>query len=763
MDNRPQSREKHVTNNSKGVARRGDGLSSSNPSGKKPVAGKAAAGGGAVALIAIIGMLLKGLLGGGGGSASQTTSDDLSAYDPSVTTEAPADPGVAQQLTETTTANYVGELVQNNHPDGTANAGMLDTSVVEGARAKYTTIKGNGEDTVTIMIYMCGTDLESKYGMATKDITEMTKATVSGKINIIIYTGGCNKWNNSLFSSSTNQIWKITNGSMQLLVEDDGNKSMTDPNTLSSFIKYCNQNYPADRKDLIMWDHGGGSITGYGYDEKKGHSGSMTLAMIDSALKSAGVKFDFIGFDACLMATLEAGLTMEPYADYYIASEETEPGVGWYYTNWLTNLSKNTSTPTVEIGKWIIDDFVTECNRTCNGQKTTLSIVDLAQLKATVPDKLTAFASSVNTMIEEKDYKTVSDARYQTREFAQSSKIDQIDLVDLANKVGSKEAKELASSIQSCVKYNRTSSNMTNAYGVSIYFPYRKVSNVDNAVSQYQKLGMDNEYTKCISAFAQVETSGQVSSSGTSNPLNSLLGGGGNNAITGLFQAFGFMKSMPEEAQEYVDDNKFDASVLQWKTVNGKQVISMSEEQWSMVHDITINMFFDDGTGYIDLGNDNLFEFDEQGNMVADDERTWIAIDGQPVAYYYMDTTVTDDRYSIMGYVPALLNDKRVQIILIFDTEHPEGYIAGARDDYGEEETETVAKALVQLREGDKLDFICDYYDYDGNKLDSYFLGEQMTLSAAPEISNVPIEGNTLITYKFTDMYNQTYWTPVLR
>ena len=111
----------------------------------------------------------------------------------------------------------------------------------------------------------------------------------------------------------------------------------------------------------------------------------MSLAGINTALKNAGVKFDFIGFDACLMATVETALMLDEYADYMIASEETEPGIGWYYTNWLTKLSANTSMPTLEIGKNIVDDFVTTCASQCRGQSATLSVVDLAELSATVP------------------------------------------------------------------------------------------------------------------------------------------------------------------------------------------------------------------------------------------------------------------------------------------------------------------------------------------------------------------------------------------
>ena len=136
---------------------------------------------------------------------------------------------------------------------------------------------------------------------------------------------------------------------------------------------------------LIFWDHGGGSLSGYGYDEKFKSSGSMTLKGINDALKDGGTTFDIIGFDTCLMATTENALMLSAYGDYMVASEETEPGVGWYYTNWLTKLSANTSMSSLEIGKLIADDFVNVCAQKCAGQKTTLSVVDLAELAATAP------------------------------------------------------------------------------------------------------------------------------------------------------------------------------------------------------------------------------------------------------------------------------------------------------------------------------------------------------------------------------------------
>ena len=132
----------------------------------------------------------------------------------------------------------------------------------------------------------------------------------------------------------------------------------------------------------------------------------MTLDKINSALRKGGVKFDFIGFDACLMGTLETALVTEQYADYLIGSEESEPGCGWYYTTWLSQLSKNTSISTVELSKTIIDDFNNVCKKNFPGCNTTLSVVDLAEFAGTVPEPFAAFSKSVSNLLDNKEYQT---------------------------------------------------------------------------------------------------------------------------------------------------------------------------------------------------------------------------------------------------------------------------------------------------------------------------------------------------------------------
>ncbi|MBR2853224.1 MAG: peptidase C11 [Clostridia bacterium] len=689
-----------------------------------------------------------------------------------------------------------GSVSQYFTSSGGDNSSSLDENVSKKARDKFTTIRGNNKDTVTIMVYMCGADLESQQGMATSDLKEMANAKFGDKVNLIVYTGGARKWRNNVVSASRNQIYQIRDGAFYCLKDDMGSSSMTSPDTLSTFLKFGKENFSADRMCLIFWDHGGGSVSGYGYDERYGQGQTMTLAGINQALKAAGIRFDFIGFDTCLMATVENGIMLSQYADYLIASEETEPGVGWYYTNWMTQLGKNTSTPTIRIGKTIVDDFVEVCNQKCRGQATTLSVVDLAELEATVPQELTSFSIDTNELIQNKEYKKVSTARSRSREFAQQSRIDQIDLIHFARNMGTDEGKSLAKALDGAIKYNRTGGGISNAYGLSIYFPYKRTNKVSQMVSTYRAIGMDEEYTRCIQEFASLEISGQVgagtpvsgygsqtlapsgllesltgqgggyttsySAGGLSDLLGSLYGGSGSSGgSTGSILDLFMGRSMTaDKAAEYILENHFDANALVWR--NGR--ISLSKEQWSMVDSLTLNVLLDDGKGYIDLGMDNVYELD--GNDLLETyDGTWLSIDGAPVAYYYLNTIEEGDNYVISGYVPAILNGERVNLILNFDSERPEGYIAGALKVYSETETGQQSKELIAIGKGDQVQFVCDYYDYSGKYTDSYLLGKAITLGDTAEIANKAIEGGKdkcKATYCFTDLYQKRYWTPVV-
>ena len=703
---------------------------------------------------------------------------------------------------------------------------QMDLSVSPAARDKFYTPAGNGEDTVTIMIYMCGTDLESKYGMATKDLQEMLNATISEKINLIVETGGCKTWHNKVMSSTRNQIYKVENDGLRLLEDNAGSAAMTDPQNLTDFIKYCTRNYPADRNMLIFWDHGGGSITGYGYDEKNPSASSMTLSKIASALNAAKCKFDVIGFDACLMATLETGLVCQDYADYLLASEETEPGTGWYYTNWLTELSKNTSIPTVKLSKTVIDDFIASSRSSSPRSTVTLSIVDLAELGATVPGAFRSFSASTNKLLQSGDYKQVSDARAGVRQFAQSSKINQVDLIDLAQRIGSKESNALADVLKSCVKYNRSSISRCN--GISIFFPYESTNSVKSAVASYEAIGLDDEYTKCIKSFASLEYGGQIAAGASQNPsvgslpmgdllgtlLSAYTGGGSSSTATttsstspldvllGTFLGGGSSsgsstsaspsgmsidpstvitllsalsgRSMPAQ-YDWVDTdliahhardisrNYINPARLTPSVSDGRSVLSLTDDEWSLIQTVELNVFVKDGSGFIDLGLDNTFEW-LGNNLLLEYDGTWLTLNGNVCAYYLVsDTQLDDGSCSTVGRIPALLNGQFVNLQVVFDDKHPQGTVTGAYPMYEDGETGVQAKGDIRIKAGDTIQLLCDYYNTDGSYSASYTLGSSFTVpKSGLKLTNLEIDTKDVsVTYRLTDIYGNHFWVPV--
>lgn len=248
--------------------------------------------------------------------------------------------------------------------------------------------------------------------------------------------------------------------------------------------------------------------------------------------------------------------------------------------------------------------------------------------------------------------------------------------------------------------------------------------------------------------------------------LNAFLGGG--RSIEGIDRnASDFMDDAAvynvNDAANYVAANQFDPSQMVWNTESdGTHTMSIPTEQWQLIQSLQMNMFVDDGTGFVDLGLDSIYQFTEDGRLIGDTDNTWLAIDGQPVAFYYESEIEVDGSSTVSGRVPVMLDGVRANLIITFDSTNPYGYIAGARYDYVDGETEAVAKGVTEIPEGTKIDFLCDYYSYDGVYQDSYFLGEQITYSPNLEISNVDVGAKTQITYLLTDIYNQEYWTPVV-
>ena len=73
-----------------------------------------------------------------------------------------------------------------------------------------------GESGWTIMVYLCGTDLESAYGAATSDLYEALSAQYSDDVTLIFQSGGTDGWQCGI-SSDTLGRYVMTDGDIELV------------------------------------------------------------------------------------------------------------------------------------------------------------------------------------------------------------------------------------------------------------------------------------------------------------------------------------------------------------------------------------------------------------------------------------------------------------------------------------------------------------------------------------------------------------------
>lgn len=610
--------------------------------------------------------------------------------------------------------------------------------------------QGNASDTYTLMLYMCASDLESECGFATEDLNEIMYGYTAGNLNVIVQTGGTAEWQNTVVADDRCQRYRVTEDGLELVDDSLGMQNMADSATLTDFIQYCSSNYAADHYGLVLWDHGGGVVGGYGYDENFGGD-SMSLTEMSRALGDASVHLDMLGFDACLMANFETCLMAAPYADYLIASEEPEPGCGWYYTDWIGKLSENCGIPPKRYGRQIIDDYITESGWDSPSMYSTLGMFDLQQVTQKLLPALSQFSDDAVQQLSAGEYRRISQSRSNTRAVYQSE-LDHIDLLDYAQHSQSETADQLEQAVSDCVVYYRETENGSGDNGLSILFPYYDLSALDMLEEMYQTLGYDDAYPAFLEQFANVMAGGQISVSGFSNTQN--------HAAASEYSGFQWFDADAGYDESYYETYSADLSLLETTEVDGRWVLELSEEDWEIVNDAAMQMFAVYDGFYVDMGLDDYCEFDDYGNLIVEYDQTWVALDGQVVPFFHESYTSDGDSFFTCGSVLCVYNGIDAEIVLVWDTEHPSGYAAGVRPVY----TDSVAaKGLYDICDGDTFQVYYDIYDEDLNYVETMTLDDEIfTVQDSLEVGYADAAeqlGDTFIYYVLEDIYNNTYYT----
>jgi hypothetical protein len=243
--------------------------------------------------------------------------------------------------------------------------------------------------------------------------------------------------------------------------------------TLEEFLTYAKENVIADRYILVMWDHGEGTLGGFGRDELNDNA-SLSIVDMKAAIKSFGQKLDVMVFDACLMGTVENACALSDSGKYLIASEDITPTDGIYYTTWLNSLSSEPCMSNEELARLIVDSFVVHAPK--GREDVMMSVINLDNMSL-LTNELSRILPCLNDKaVFEKLVSSELDA------YGENEGNDQYDLLSVFDAVDM-DISDLAIALESTLYYKRSAVDGKYS-GLALYLPiarqeeYKNVRNV---------------------------------------------------------------------------------------------------------------------------------------------------------------------------------------------------------------------------------------------------------------------------------------------
>ena len=589
----------------------------------------------------------------------------------------------------------------------------------------------------SVFLYMCGTDLESDGGAATANLLELQDVKYDDSVNFIIQTGGTDTWQNDLIDPGYLQRFK-SDGDGLTLVDQRKLASMGDPSTLSDFLKWGIKSYPADKYMVLFWNHGGGSIAGVEFDEVF-DSDSLTLPELGEAFKEVGQQFEVIGFDTCLMSTLENASTLSAYGNYMVASEEYEPGGGWAYTGWTQYLMDHPGANGKMVGKQICDTYFSKCESSGDDDMATLAVVDLKKVPALVSSfdamatEMTGITDEITTL---QDYVRgairAENFGGNTQEEGYTNMVDLGDLTINTQDVVSQTAEDVLTALFDAVVYDVHGTTRAQANGLSVFFP---LAVTKEECDSYAEIATSGNYLRFIEV---VVSDWSVSDAGTDiNPAIVVPDQSGDSVTADEYNV---------DFQTYISDDGY----YYLEFLNG----------FSSIQSVMFNFYYMDYDygEYMLMGTDNDLISDWDNGVFYDNFRgVWPALNGYYVDFNLIEEGVDYNLYSI----PITLNgvDTNLRAAYIWDTDD-----TGHFEVYGcwtglDSETGMSSREIIQLKDGDEVSILMNGQNWDTGNTTQYEVGTFIVDGPVVLEEMDLFDGDYLFEYMVTDVFGNTYYS----
>ena len=411
-----------------------------------------------------------------------------------------------------------------------------------------------------------------------------------------------------------------------------------------------------------------------------------------------------MGFDTCLMATVDVAATFQNFAKYLVASEETEPGNGWLYSGWAGALAENPAMDGQELGTVICDTYYEGCQEAGTEDQTTLSLTDLTQLTPLL-DAYEAFGQEALTVAAQDPafFAELGRAASQSENYGGNTReqgfTNMVDLGDLARKSSDllDSAQAVTDALSDCVLYQVGGIYRAQASGLSCYYSY-------------------NGDTDDLDAYTRVGT-GQAFKSLYTYELTGQLDESEVQDLPGI-----------QELQNVVTlkDMNWDDAPLDLND-DGNAVLTLGPQANDVLTSIGFSLMYvdEENDQMLYLGTDNDMTADWDNGVFYDNFRgVWGAIDGHIV---YMELSYEGDDYNLYS-VPILLNDEEYNLQVAYNFTDEAWSILGAAKGL-DADSGMASKELRLLEAGDKITTIWMAASYSGDDDFEMYTAEELTVT----------------------------------
>lgn len=597
--------------------------------------------------------------------------------------------------------------------------------------------------TWSIYWYLCGSDLETNYGCATQDLMELMEVTLPENVRVVIQTGGAKGWQNNVVNADILQRY-VYDSTGLTLVDELPPASMGDTATLTDFLRFCKTYYPAEHTAVLFWNHGGGSVNGAAFDERY-YLDSLTLDEMRTAFgrvwpgDEADPPLELVGFDTCLMATVDVVDTFVGTARYLVASEEVEPGNGWNYTGWAGALAEDPTMDGAALGRIICDTYYAGCEAVGTQNKATLSLTDLTRCGPLLEAYEAFGAEALAEACEDPSFfSRFARIAAQSENYGGNTReqgyTNMVDLGHMARQSTGllQTAGDVLTALEDCVLYRVNGPYRAEATGLSCYYSYN--GDLDD-LSGYTAVGAGEAFKH----FYSYELTGELDHAGM-------------QYIADL--NYNELPDVPN-----LMTTEWDGMPLQVDE-NGVSSLTLGPEADSVLAGIGFSLYFLDDSSDIMLllGTDNDMNADWENGIFTDNFRgVWGSIDGHLV---YMELCFEGGDYNLYS-IPILLGEDPYNLQVAYDFNTEEWSILGARPGIGESGMSD--KELRLLQPGDVVTTVWYYSTISGNDGTEAYTAEEFTVTAQTSFYEIPLpNGRYGMVFEMRDaMDHYAYTEPV--